>query len=60
MSNFIAAVKNFVSDENGVTAIEYGLIAALIGIGVAATAGPLGVAVSDAFQSVTDTITEKL
>lgn len=56
MSKFIAAVKTFTADENGVTAIEYGLIAALIGVGVAATAGPLGTAVKDVFQSITDSI----
>jgi pilus assembly protein Flp/PilA len=40
MSNFISAIKTFAADENGVTAIEYGLIAALIGVGiVAATTG---------------------
>jgi pilus assembly protein Flp/PilA len=56
MSNFIAAVKTFAADENGVTAIEYGLIAALIGVGVAATAGPLGTAVKGAFESITTSI----
>jgi pilus assembly protein Flp/PilA len=30
MSTFTSAVKTFMQDENGVTAIEYGLIAALV------------------------------
>ncbi len=38
MNTIITAVRTFIDDENGVTAIEYGLIAALI-------AGALGVAV---------------
>jgi pilus assembly protein Flp/PilA len=42
MSKFIAAAKAFAADENGVTAIEYGLIAALIGVAVATAAGTVG------------------
>ncbi|MES2126995.1 MAG: Flp family type IVb pilin [Pseudomonadota bacterium] len=30
MNTIITAVRTFIDDENGVTAIEYGLIAALI------------------------------
>jgi pilus assembly protein Flp/PilA len=42
MSKFVSAIKTFVADENGVTAIEYGLIAALIGVAVAGVAGGVG------------------
>jgi pilus assembly protein Flp/PilA len=42
MSNFISAVKTFAADENGVTAIEYGLIAALVGVGIITGATSLG------------------
>lgn len=42
MSNFISAVKDFAADENGVTAIEYGLIAALVGVGIIVGATALG------------------
>ena len=42
MNNFIAAVKTFAADENGVTAIEYGLIAALIGVAIVVSAKALG------------------
>ena len=42
MNKFIAAVKSFAADENGVTAIEYGLIAALIGVAIVASATALG------------------
>ncbi|MCS0629230.1 Flp family type IVb pilin [Telluria mixta] len=52
MSNFISAVKTFAADENGVTAIEYGLIAALIGVAVAATAKTLGGDLSDLFSDI--------
>jgi|APAra7269097559_1048567.scaffolds.fasta_scaffold09934_3 pilus assembly protein Flp/PilA len=57
MSNFISAVKTFAADENGVTAIEYGLIAALIGVAVAATAKTLGTDLSAVFTSVSTKLT---
>jgi pilus assembly protein Flp/PilA len=52
MSKFISAVKTFAADENGVTAIEYGLIAALIGVAMAAAAGDVGTKIKDAFTYV--------
>jgi pilus assembly protein Flp/PilA len=52
MSKFIAAVQAFVADENGVTAIEYGLIAALIGIVVAGGAKALGLEINTLFGKV--------
>jgi pilus assembly protein Flp/PilA len=52
MSNFISAVKTFVADENGVTAIEYGLIAALIGVVAAVGAKTLGTSLSSAFDEI--------
>ena len=35
-------IRNFLIEENGVTAIEYGLIAALIVIGLAVVLLPIG------------------
>jgi pilus assembly protein Flp/PilA len=52
MSTIFSAVKTFVADENGVTAIEYGLIAALIGVAMAVAAGTLGTKISSAFTYV--------
>lgn len=49
MSKIISAVKTFVADEDGVTAIEYGLIAALVGIALIAGATTLGGKLSDSF-----------
>ncbi|MBW8898503.1 MAG: Flp family type IVb pilin [Massilia sp.] len=57
MSNFISAVKTFIADENGVTAIEYGLIAALIGVAVAGTAKTLGTDLSSVFSAVSTKLT---
>ena len=52
MSNFIGAVKSFIADENGVTAIEYGLIAALVGTGIVAGATLLGTDLNTLFTNV--------
>ena len=43
---------NFIMDEDGATAIEYGLIAALIGIAIIAALTFLGSALDGAFSSV--------
>ena len=56
MSTITSAIKNFVADENGVTAIEYGLIAALIGVGIAATAGTIGDRIKAAFEYIRDAL----
>lgn len=39
-------IKNFVNDESGVTAIEYGLLAAAMAAGVATLVGDTGTATS--------------
>ena len=44
----------FVKDESGATAIEYGLIAALIAVGIIAAARALGTQISATFGIVTD------
>ncbi len=45
-------VTRFIKDESGATAIEYGLIAALIAVGIIGAAGALGQKVSGNFQTV--------
>ncbi len=35
-------IKSFINDESGVTAIEYGLLAAAMAVGVAALVGTTG------------------
>jgi len=42
----------FLKDENGATAIEYGLIAALIAVGIIAAASTVGGSLSDLFGRV--------
>ncbi len=53
MQNFIT---RFVNDESGATAIEYGLIAALISVGIIGAATSLGTGISDQFQTVSDSV----
>lgn len=53
MSKFASAVKTFIADENGVTAIEYGLIAALVGVAIVGAAKLLGQQLNDTFAAVT-------
>jgi pilus assembly protein Flp/PilA len=45
-------VARFANDESGATAIEYGLIAALIAVGIIAAATTLGTSLSDLFTRI--------
>ncbi|NVD70506.1 Flp family type IVb pilin [Duganella sp. BJB488] len=57
MNSLIAAAKVFVQDEDGITAIEYGLIAATMVAAVIAAFGLLGPALKTAFTSIATSIT---
>jgi pilus assembly protein Flp/PilA len=46
----------FAKDESGATAIEYGLIAALISVGIIVAAGLLGNTLSDLFTGISNTL----
>ena len=48
----IAMLKNFAADENGATAIEYGLIAALIAVVIITALQLVGTNLSADFQSI--------
>ena len=43
---------NFLNDENGATAIEYGLIAALIAVVIIGAVSALGTSVSSTFDTI--------
>lgn len=45
-------VANFAKDESGATAIEYGLIAALIAVGIIVAATALGGSLSNIFSQI--------
>ena len=50
------ALINFVREDNGVTAIEYGLIAALIAVAIITALTTLGTALSDNFDEVSNAL----
>ncbi len=49
-------VTRFAKDESGATAIEYGLIAALIALAIMVGAGQLGNALNNKFKSIATTL----
>ena len=51
MKNYVV---RFLKDESGATAIEYGLIAALIAVGIIAAARGLGSQIGLTFNTVVD------
>jgi pilus assembly protein Flp/PilA len=50
-------VKRFAHDESGATAIEYGLIAALIALAIIVGGGQLGNALNNKFKGIATTVT---
>ena len=52
-------IKNFIAEEDGVTAIEYGLIAALIAVAIVGAVKLLGTNLSAVFTGVSTTLTAK-
>ncbi len=52
MKNFSQSFKTFWADEDGATAIEYGLMAALIGIVMGAGATTLGESLQKLFEDI--------
>jgi pilus assembly protein Flp/PilA len=49
-------LQRFAADDAGATAIEYGLIAALISIGVIAASRSMGSQISATFNTLKDTM----
>jgi len=52
-------VARFVNDESGATAIEYGLIAALIAVGIIVAATTLGTSLSGLFNNISTRLGEE-
>lgn len=52
MKQFLSTVRKLLRDEEGVTAIEYALIAALIAIAVIATVTLVGTQLNVVFSSI--------
>ena len=58
MRNMTAWVKGFFRDEEGATAVEYGVMVALIIAAVVAIVAILGTQIQEGFQSVSDELTD--
>lgn len=60
MKTIFTAIQAFVADEDGVTAIEYGLIAALVGVAMATAATDLGTEIQNTFNAVVDKLQDAI
>ena len=52
-------ITKFAQDESGATAIEYGLIAAIVGVGIIVGLEGLRDSLKDTFKAVGDTLEEQ-
>lgn len=57
MNTMFEGIKRFVREEDGASAVEYALLAAIIGIGIVASTGTLKDAIVTAFTNVGTAIT---
>jgi pilus assembly protein Flp/PilA len=57
MEKFVLATRRFMRDEEGVTAIEYGLIASLIAVAIVVAAGTIGDNLSTLFTNIAGCLT---
>ena len=56
MRRVIEKIAWFAQDQGGVTAIEYGLIAALIALGIVAALTAIGTDLSTVFSTITSSL----
>lgn len=56
MKSLMLEIRRFLRDEEGATAVEYGMMVALIAAVIVAIVGLLGTEVQGAFQTVCDAI----
>ncbi len=57
MKNFSQSFKTFWADEDGASAIEYGLLASLIALAIVGGATALGGSINSLFESISETLT---
>lgn len=56
MKKSIEMIQNFLKDESGATAVEYGLLVALIAAVIVTIVGTLGQQVNTAFTTVSNAL----
>jgi len=52
MKKLVMSARNFMREDDGVTAIEYGLLAALIAVAIVVGANALGLALNGLFNNL--------
>lgn len=52
----MSTIRKLIKDESGATAIEYGLIAALVSVAIITVLGTLGTNLTATFQAVADNL----
>ena len=57
MNKLVMIARNFVREEDGVTAIEYGLLAALIAVAITVGAALLGTNLNALFTAIANCLT---
>lgn len=55
-----ATIQKFINDESGATAIEYGLIAALVSVAAIVALGAMGDSLEAMFTSVAGTLNDAI
>ena len=50
-------IRDFLKDENGASAVEYGLIVGLIAVAVVAVLGTMGGGLNGLFKAISDSLT---
>ncbi len=53
------SIKNFLQDERGASAVEYGLIVGLIAVAIVAVLGTLGGGLNNLFTSISNSLPKK-
>jgi pilus assembly protein Flp/PilA len=60
MNKIAQGMKQFLNDEEGVTAIEYALIAALIAVAIIITVGQVGTDLNAVFTRISTALTSAI
>lgn len=57
MKNFLSSVTNFIREEDGASAVEYGILVALIAVAVVITVAAVGSQLNTVFMRVKNCLT---
>lgn len=57
MKNLYNGIRKFVQDEEGATAVEYGMIVGLIAVAIIAFVGEIGVTLAGMFEDISTCLT---